>query len=205
MFDILKYQIISYRGLWDRFALPNTVDAFKRAYVKNVPFILDLTANNINVAELEKEGIFNRLALPIIIKSKSADIFHEITREIVRTQNLYFVQTPLNEIKFCNIYWFNDEKHLKICGLYFLIEGLYDKKSVDFRQHNAGEEISFILYESVDVIQSIEDMKLYADIRDSETLTYLKDEFGNSMQCIKASDLVEREFLIRQVEGSHAA
>ena len=63
----------------------------------------------------------------------------------------------------------------------------------DFK--GAPGELSFVLYESIDVIGQIEEMKKFANFNDGGSPDFLSERLGVRVPHFKVSDLVELEFL----------
>jgi hypothetical protein len=203
MSEIFSHHIAAFRGLWDRFANPNTINAFKRAYIKKVPFIIDLSAESLTIEGLKREGIFDLTGLPIFINIKMFNSVEHICEKDGNSPDLYFIHMTNDREHLFEVYRLNHRNSLERCGLYLPLK-IYMQIALKQLQSDDLDDYSFILYESIDVLQSIEEMKKYSTVTDAAILSFLKNKFGNNIHYIKVSDLVEREFLISQIEDIHA-
>jgi hypothetical protein len=203
MSEIFSHNIAALRGFWDRFANPNTINAFKRAYIKKVSFIIDISSESLTIDSLKREGIFDLTGLPIFIKIRTLNSAEHICEENSNSSDLYFIQTTNKREHLFEIYRLNDRNSFERCGLYLPLK-TYLQIVLKQLQIDDLDDCSFILYESIDVLQSIEEMKKYSAVTDSAILSFLKNKFGNDIHYMKVSDLVEREFLMSQIEDVHA-
>jgi hypothetical protein len=198
------YALVSYRGLWDRLAKPNTVDAFKRAYIKKVPFVADMTFGSIGSDALWNEGLLDQILLPVFVRVNKPCFAHKLMEGRRATDNIYFIHGDADAEGFLCISRMSDDNKFEQCGLYlpFMNFILFRKsgKELDATTRKA-ETVSLILYESTDVIHNIEEMGIYSHVSDMEILDALVASYGVPKHYIKVSDLVEREFLVSQIEG----
>lgn len=181
--DLLQLRLVAYRGLWDKFAGPGTLGAFVRARNKRVPFLVDLDAGTVTLRELIDEGLLRQPEASVFLMAPRAGVHDELAGS-------YLIERQAE-----GAYPISVAGHggaLRKCGYYVPLAAAKEIRPTDLPVA-AGD---FVLYESIDTIQSLEVMK-QSPIRSDEVIeANLAFAIRLGAVVMRVSDLVERELLL---------
>lgn len=198
----IRHSVAAYRGLWDRFARPNSAAAFRRAFVKGVPCVVDFTAHSIDKEEVVQEVLLRQTTVPVYVKVESLDMANELVDRRQEADNIYVIPVHGRAPGLLDIFSVACGSGYLQCGLYLClgtpIERLPKVSPVaaDEPQVTRG----LVLYESVDILQEIEQMQ-GSYHSDSWVLSCLASVLGEENQYIRVTDLPEGQLLMSQIEG----
>jgi hypothetical protein len=198
-----SYSVAAYRGLWDRRAAPNSIGAFRRACIKGVPFVVDLTTGAIDHRELISEGLFGQSTVHVFLKAETLDTAHEILDGASLSKNIHVVASNAKNGDLLPVFCRDTGVSFSHCGFYLPLGSPNEEPiSAQGRLTPAeSEQTRMVLHESIDIVQDIAEMRMYSHDRDTAVRSFLVGLFGDDKHYVKVSDLVEREFLISQIEG----
>jgi hypothetical protein len=179
--DLLRVRLVAYRGLWDRFAAPGTLAAFVRAWRRRIPFLVDLDGGDVTLRDLLGEGLLQQPDVLVFLMTTDATrIWKQVS---VEKGNVFIVERVASGGSFL----ISAVEHQQ-CGYYIPLGAAAADIPVQ-----KGE---LLLYESVDVIQTLDLMKT-SSIKSDET-TEESLAFANKRGAVmmRVCDLVERELLL---------
>lgn len=173
----LLLPLVAYRGLWDRFARPATVDAFRRAYARGVPCVL--RAGNASPSAVEACRL---IAHPSVNR---------------RDQPLYLAGAPTGASRVRPLSRWN--------GFAWMPAGLYlpahtaacRLDSVDFEPLRAIAA-RIVLIEALNVLDRANEREFALGISDDDVLNAVQDAVGPDVRLARVSDFVELDQLERQ-------
>lgn len=197
--------IAAFRGLWDRIAKPNSIEAFKRASIKGIPFLIDLTINHhMDRAQLMQECLFERYSVPVFVKVQAISMDYLPFIHKNPASKIYWIEASSNSAGLFNVYALEGKQNFVRYGSYLPINNIKkfnrNHKHISL-QEKKNDKNKFVMFESIDTLCSISEIREYGKIGDSLTIKTLMNTFGSDTPIIQVSDLVERTLLIYQMKG----
>jgi hypothetical protein len=187
--SLLQLRLVAYRGLWDKFSGPGTLGAFVRARRKRIPFLVDLDAGAVTLRELVEEGLLHQPEASVFLMARAAGVPDEVAGS-------YLIEKQPEGAAAYPISVAGPGGALRRCGYYVPLAAAKDIRPADLPV-TAGD---FVLYESIDTIQSLDSMKR-SPIRSDEVIE-ANLAFASRLGAVvmRVSDLVERELLLNSAK-----
>lgn len=182
--------IIAFRGLWDRFSGPGTAGAYRRSFLKGIPFIVDLSAASDEARQCVSEGMAEFADLPIFVKGAAATAVDSL-HDSAGSPRLFWIDTSVEKNGFFSILRKQGGKWTA-CGCY--LSAAYADRTLNITAVFDDPDLSLIVYESVDVLTRLDEMRVH-NINNAALEKLLPKLFPASATIVKVSDLVESAFL----------
>jgi len=200
--ESLSLPAVAFRGLWDKFAAPRSLDAIRRAYLRGVPSLAWIEPSVVEIDE-----VLTLVGDPAANRRRSAAFFvvpelPAICAEARTPVPVFAVQRRACSDADLRTLWCLSGSHWTRAGLYLPVAGLVDGIHLqDFQR--TTKEICTVIFESRNVIGGFGDRARFADIDDDATLRRIREELGPDVAVMRVSDTVELDQLdLRVMEAA---
>jgi hypothetical protein len=182
--------LVAFRGLWDKFAPPCSLGAYQRAFLKGVPFLLDLQRGEITLEAVVSSGILKSASLPLFVITDDLQSVGEILANYNDFEALFVVVR--SESSLLSIHSLESGQVVK-CGLYVPLKC---SSSGQYPEKELGEAV-IVLFESVNTQLVLTGEKSCGAVDDLCIEQKLLSLLSSQAKLFKVSDLVERELFMR--------
>lgn len=185
-----SFDLVAFRGLWDKYAPPCTIAAYIRAAQRGVSFLVDPKKVGIPLDQIiDSVGSSTRQLPFFVIVDRPANT-NDIVSNCSGVDSLLFIERC--EVPPFYVYTIDGGRFNRF-GLYFPLNTLTGKNYPE----KELREARIVLYESIDTILDLGEKKLFGRIDDNDISKCLATLSGHDTVLLKVSDLVERELLLR--------
>ncbi len=196
-------RLIAYRGLWDRFAPPESDAAVKRSFIRGISCVVHpkTTAALNNTLNRLKRELFGTsfYRIPLVVFEKEVRFDHESSMSLIPQAGLWIVEYQQHRV--FPVWWLKpDGKKMRV-GKYIPLNTMIDlffKRSEELVQHDLSGDLLF--YESLTVLQNLENIRRYGKLSD-ELLFDQLPPFAMEKKRYCITDLAEECLLSQQPKG----
>jgi len=189
-FDNSSLTLVAFRGLWDKFAPPCSIGAYRRSYLKGIPLLLDPKLSGITLGDIVDNGTTRPGTIPLFV---IADALETVEKTLANQRDLdsLFVVIRTETSPF-SIYAMESGKPV-MCGLYLTLTALL---AGQYPVNELGKAM-IVLFESIDTQLTLTGKRSCWSLDDTNIEKRLISVIPPQAILYKVSDLVERELLIR--------
>ncbi|MDD3014529.1 MAG: hypothetical protein PHC34_12575 [Candidatus Gastranaerophilales bacterium] len=195
---LFDYPFIAYRGMWDSFGEPGSIEAIKRSWMKRIPAIVNLETHKEDdlIEVFSKKLVEYKDNVPMFFKiNNSFEHYTRFFESIVENVDIYIIC----EAAICqNVYKYISSEKYEFYGLYLSIQSYIDNfiSTNNFKFSEDISRIKFIIFESVNVLQKLDEMKQYSFIHDKNIVRDIEEIFkkpglDTKITIVRVTDLVE--------------
>jgi hypothetical protein len=197
--DALSLPIVAFRGLWDKFAAPQTAEAIRRSYSRGVPSLVrcaDQCAVK-NALEHLSNRVVNRRNQPIVLVFDGAPsiVVPEVSAD-VSPDVLAIDGSALFDRTYPIYRWI--EGTWRVIGMYIPISA-YLRGLTPQDLAVAGGEIHLVMFESVNVIDDVRLSPSPERLNDDAVYASVRFLVGATADVFRVSDLVELDWLQKRI------
>jgi hypothetical protein len=187
--------LVAFRGLWDKFAPPSSVGAYRRALRKGVPFLFDPKLSGVTLDDLGDCMTASPGNVPLFVMVDDTETSVKSLLNRCQMHPIFFVVRTENTM--FSVYSL-ESGQLVTCGLYLTVRALLAN---NYPMHELGEA-KIVLFESIDTQLSLTVKKNCRALDDACVEQRLLSLISTQAKFYKVTDLVERELVMR-VQGSN--
>jgi hypothetical protein len=193
--------LVAYRGLWDKFAGPGTLESLVRSYRRGVPSLVQLDTSDSPldaVLDLVCDATVNSRRQPVYLVADQVLPADRLAAFGARLPDVFAVARGTARSVYGLSHWHHGG--WEACGFYVPVSALLDPvASISPYFGRRAHAVPTVLVESLNVVATAEERRRFSGVDEDAVWAALEERAGSRAIMARVSDMVELDQLDQRI------